>query len=136
MKLTIRGIVCALLALSILLTSALAPASAYAGGLNSRGSSSYAEPVPFRTVKAEQYPSSIGDRLVDAAIDGATETLGYAAGMLAVCYAADGLATTVFPPAAALAPVCQVIPGLFVAAKGTQVGVRGTQVVLKAAVAK
>lgn len=73
---------------------------------------------------------------VGAVIDGAVQTLGTAAGAALVCYAADGLASTAFPPAVALAPVCSAIPGLFVGAKGVQLGVQGTKAVLKTAIIK
>ncbi|GAB4340918.1 MAG: hypothetical protein OHK0047_32380 [Leptolyngbyaceae cyanobacterium] len=148
MKFIFRGIVSVLIALCILLTSALIPSSAYADGLNGLGSSSTHSVSSLNvkgnhnsitinnSLRSEDYKQNEANRFVDSMIDGATQTLGYAAGAALVCYTADGLASTVFPPAVALAPACSVIPGLFVGAKGAQLGVQGTKAVLKAAIVK
>lgn len=146
MKFIFRGIVSVLIALCILLTSTLAPASAYADGLNGLGSSS-THSVSSLNVKGNHNSITVNNSLhsedkneanqfVDSMIDGATQTIGYAAGAALVCYTADGLASTVFPPAVALAPACSVIPGLFVGAKGAQLSVQGTKAILKAAIVK
>jgi len=51
-------------------------------------------------------------RQVQNLIDGAVYAVGGMAGGAAICYAADAAATTVFPPAAALAPFCPALPSL------------------------
>ncbi|MDF0553081.1 hypothetical protein [Kamptonema sp. UHCC 0994] len=43
--------------------------------------------------------------------DGFFRTVGELAGVATVCFVADAAATTVFPPAAALAPVCAGLAG-------------------------
>ncbi len=44
-------------------------------------------------------------------VDGAVNGVMYAAGAMAACYVLDGLATGIFPPAAALASFCPAIGG-------------------------
>lgn len=43
-------------------------------------------------------------------LDGALQTAEVMVGGVALCYAVDGLATTVFPPAVALAAFCPALP--------------------------
>ena len=47
----------------------------------------------------------------DGFLKGAGETIGTATAGVVICYVADAAATTVFPPAAALAPVCAGLAG-------------------------
>jgi len=136
MKFLCKSIVSVLIALCILLTSTLATANAYADGLNGLGSSSTHSvstlniegndnsiTVLNNSLPSEDYAQNEHHPIIAPVIDGIKSTLGYAAGTALVCYTADGLASTVFPPAIALAPACSAIPGLFLG-KGGQVAIK------------
>ncbi len=143
MRSLFKGALSVLIALCLLLTSTLAPASAYAYGLNGLGSSSTHSVSPLNvkgnhntivvknSLRNEDYARKKLNGFVDSMIDGAFQTAGYAAGAVIVCYTAGGLASTVFPPAAALAPACSAIPVMAAGAKGGQVVVRGLQAIAK-----
>jgi hypothetical protein len=62
----------------------------------------------FDTNSRSSFFSRQIQNFVDAAVIGAEGVVGGAA----VCYTADAAATTVFPPAALLAPFCPVLPTL------------------------
>lgn len=49
--------------------------------------------------------------LTDSFVDGAVEGVGGLVGAVTACYALDAVATTVFPPAAALAAFCPALGG-------------------------
>lgn len=61
----------------------------------------------------------VKDEIVKVAVDAAVNGTVTIAVTLAVCYGADALATSVFPPAAALAPFCPVLAGGTGAVVGT-----------------
>ncbi|MEA5419161.1 hypothetical protein VB712_07955 [Spirulina sp. CCNP1310] len=105
---------------------------AYADGLNGLELSS--TPSSYSRNYDNDRSKNRANQFFDSVIDGAINTAGVAVGATLLCYGADGLATTVFPPAAALAPFCTSIPGLFVGAKGAQLSVQGAKVVLKGAI--
>lgn len=60
---------------------------------------------------AERTTENSSEKFINSFIDGMTNTAGALAGAVAVCFALDGLATTIFPPAATLAAFCPSLGG-------------------------
>ncbi|MBD2243967.1 hypothetical protein [Nostoc sp. FACHB-888] len=52
---------------------------------------------------------NIGEKIFDTVVDGFIKTGGFAIGGALACYALDGIATTIFPPAAAAVAFCPVV---------------------------
>jgi len=69
----------------------------------------------------ENATNSSSEVFADRVIDGVKTTAGYVIGGAIACYALDGFATLVFPPAAALSAFC---PGVGAAAGGAKAFVR------------
>jgi hypothetical protein len=61
-------------------------------------------------------------------VNGATETLGWAMGAVAVCYAVNGIASMGFPPAAVLAAYC---PAIGAASGGGNIAVQAAHAFAK-----
>ena len=108
-----RGFIALLVACVLAITSLTAPAYAdsnQVGGL-SIGTKQSSDSHDIIIVNPLPEPPSpdFWKSFVDGVVNGALGTAGAAIGGAAICFIADGAATTVFPPAAALLPYC---PGI------------------------
>jgi hypothetical protein len=120
------------LVLCVLFLGALAPA--YANELNGSGVVSSGTQVnigghhnrtTINNYPRDSYGGSQGSSVfLDSVANGAISTVGFALGATAICFGADALATSVFPPAAFLAPYC---PGIGTAIGGGKIITQGAQ---------
>ena len=105
-----RGLIALLVACVLAITSLTAPAYAdsnQVGGL-SVGAKQISDSHDIIIVSPLPEPPSpdFWKSFVDGVVNGALETAGAAIGGAAICFIADGVATTVFPPAGVLLPYC------------------------------
>ncbi|MGC9502271.1 hypothetical protein [Baaleninema sp.] len=101
------------LAIALVVTSLFVatPRASYAGELNQNYPSNYyienyetSSNILQNCWNGE--PKNMLEKIVCESIEGGAVMLGSAGVAVGICYAADALASAVFPPAAALAPVC------------------------------
>jgi len=129
-----RSLIALLVACVIAITSLTAPAYADSnnvGGLSigTKQSSDSHDIVIINPPLPEPPSPEFWKSFVDGVVNGALGTAGVAIGGAAVCFIADGAATTVFPPAAALLPYC---PGIGATIGGGNVVSNGFNAVAKA----
>jgi len=129
-----RGLIALLIACVLTLTGLTAPAYAdsnHVGGL-SMGAKQLFDSHDIIIVNPPQpdFPSpGRWEHFLKGLGDGALETAGLTIGGAAVCFAVDGVATTFFPPAAALLAYC---PGFGATIGGGSVVSKGVNAVAKA----
>lgn len=126
----LRGLIAVFIAFTITIAGIAKPAYAYSGALNmtsvspieiqENGNSIYTG--DFSKAQAYEEPKETSNSVIKALRDGA---LGMIGGIL-VCYTLDAAATTVFPPAAALAAYC---PSLGASSGGAKAVFEGAKAV-------
>lgn len=129
-----RGLIALIIACALTLTGLTAPAYAdsnHVGGLSMGAKQVFDSHDTIIVNPPIPDPPQPGgwERFVKGLGDGALETAGLAIGGAAVCFAVDGAAATIFPPAAALLPYC---PGFGATIGGGSAVSKGVNAVAKA----